>query len=114
MNIEITKLTAKTDYSRKGEPYKWNNKLYVWLDGESVLENLVNRRSRPHTFYKKEIIPLIMEKLAASSPDIHTAVRNEKWGWRQKCGCSMCPCSPGFVGSGYSSYEIHASVLITE
>ena len=113
MNIEITKLTAKRDYSRSNEPYRWSDKLYVWVEDESVLENLQNRRNRPHTFYKKEIIPLIMEKLATLFPDIYDQVKDEKWGWRQKCGCS-CPCSPGFVGSRYHANEIHASIKITE
>lgn len=114
MNIEITKLTAKQEYSRTGEPFRWSNKMYIWLDGETLLENLQERRRRPHTFYKKEIIPLVIEKLATTFPEIYQMVKDEKWGWRQKCGCSMCPCSPGFVGVKQLAYDIHASVKITE
>lgn len=118
MKFEIEKLTVKQEgyRSRQGEPYRHQNKLYVWTSGESVLDNLVNRRNRPHTFYKKEIIPVIMAKLQETSPEIFEQLKNVKWGWRQNCGCSMCPCSPGFVATnamgGYLT--IHASVAFSE
>jgi len=80
MQFKITDVKARQEsYSdRKREPYKYRNKMYIWPEGETIMENLMNRRDRPHTFYKKEIIPLVMK-------------------WRQHCGCGMCPCSPGFV-----------------
>jgi hypothetical protein len=114
MNIEITKLTVYEDYKRSGEPYRNQNKIYVWTEGETILENLVNRRSRPHTIYKKEVIPLIMKMLETSNPEVYNRLKDTAWGWRQKCGCSMCPCSPGFVSDRGGYWDIHASIKISE
>ena len=57
------------------------SRVYVWPRGESILENLCNRRSRPYTEYRK--------LLAGKS-------FMEKARWSQKAGCS-CGCSPGFI-----------------
>jgi hypothetical protein len=115
MNFQI--ITLKAEYetygSRQGEPYRFNNKLYIWPEGESVIDNLFNRRNRPSNAWKKEIIPAIMAKLQEVDPQIYERVKGEKWGWRQKCGCS-CPCSPGFVGTSHGKYTIHATVKFTE
>ena len=116
MNIEIVKLNARQEsyYSRQHEPFRHSNKMYIWTEGETVMENLIHRKSRPHTFYKKEIIPLIMKKLQEQFPEIYSVVEKEKWGWRQKCGCS-CPCSPGFVGQSMGGFaEIHATIKFSE
>ena len=114
MKFTIKKLNVRYESysSRKGEPYKSANKLYIWPTGESILDNLVNRRSRPHDFYKKEIIPVIMNQLQEQFPDEAKYIARENWGWRAKCGCSMCPCSPGFVQNvgNYGQYTISAEV----
>lgn len=59
------------------------SKIYVFTKGESVLENLQNRRERPHTVYRK----MILEQY----PELKGRI-----GWRQNAGCG-CGCSPGFV-----------------
>lgn len=64
--------------------------IYFFLTGESVLENLANRRNRPHMEFKKEI-PSILRQAGFTEDQIKTA----KPSWSQKCGCS-CGCSPGF------------------
>jgi hypothetical protein len=51
------------------------------------LENLGNRTSRPYQDWK----PLVIKQLADMGIE-YSRVR-----WSQKAGCSMCPCSPGFV-----------------
>jgi len=63
-------------------------RVYVWPKGETILENLENRRERPYTVYRKEVIPAVLAKLGLPSD---TKVR-----WSQYAGCS-CPCSPGFI-----------------
>lgn len=52
--------------SRKGEPYKYRSKMYIWTTGETLMENLINRHNRPSTFYKKEVVPAIMKWLEAN------------------------------------------------
>ena len=115
MTFEITNLKAEYEpyYSRKNEPYKWSNKLYIWPEGETILENLYNRHDRPSKLWKKEIIPAVIAKLAQENPEAYLAVKDEEWGWRQKCGCS-CPCSPGFVGKKGGQYYISATVKFSE
>lgn len=112
MNFKITHLEARTESwsDRKNEPYKLNNKLYIWPAGETVVEQLFNRRNRPADIWKKKVIPAIMDKLSAKYPEVYNAVKGEKWGWRQKCGCRMCPCSPGFISSNMGQYYISAEV----
>lgn len=111
MNFEITQLVAEYEpyWSRKGEPYKSSNKLYIWPQGETIMENLYTRHDRPSKVWKEIVIPAVMEKLSKENPEVFDSVKDEKWGWRQKCGCS-CPCSPGFVGTKGGQFYISATV----
>lgn len=105
MKFNIKQLSVKQEYysQRKGEPYRDSNKAYIWTSGETILENLVNRHNRPHKFYQENVLPVILKEVAAKHPDYNISLNAKDWGWRSKCGCRMCPCSPGFVqktGSG--------------
>jgi hypothetical protein len=112
MNFEITKVRADYEYNRKGEPAKWSNKIYIFTEGETILENLVNRRSRPHLFYKKEVLPKLMEMITDEAMKKKLSDPNARWVWSAKCGCSMCPCSPGFIQKGgrESCITVYATV----
>ena len=112
MQFKITHVEARQEsYSdRKREPYKYKNKMYIWPEGETIMENLMNRRDRPHTFYKKEIIPLVMKWLEENDKATFEQLKDTKWGWRQHCGCKMCPCSPGFVSDKDGLGLIHITV----
>jgi hypothetical protein len=108
-NVEVSKESCS---SRKNEPYKYRNKMYIWTQGETIMENLINRHNRPSTFYKKEIVPTIMKWLEENDSAAFEQLKNTNWGWRQKCGCT-CPCSPGFVSDKdgyYTSYVVSANV----
>lgn len=76
-------------------------RVYIFVKGETVLENLQNRRHRPVTVYKKEIIP----QLKAHFPD------GVKFSWSQKAGCS-CGCSPGFIVHGDVGREIYVDLEV--
>lgn len=69
--------------------YNRASRIYIFVSGESLLENLNERRSRPYTAYRKEVLPKLFELLGLDVKDFDL-------GWSQKAGCS-CPCSPGFV-----------------
>ena len=99
MKFKIKKVSAEQeDYSeRTGEPYRDRNKAYIWASGESVLDNLMNRYSRPYKFYQKEVLPVILAEVKKKYPDLQLSLDAKDWGWRQKCGCAMCGCSPGFI-----------------
>jgi hypothetical protein len=110
MKIKSLSVRQETYYERVGEPHRRKNKMYIWVSGETIMENLQNRRNRPYDFYKKEVIPMVMDKLKNKHPEIYDKLKDEKWSWRQNCGCSMCPCSPGFVGQGEEKYLIHIDI----
>jgi len=63
--------------------YHSNSKVYVFEDGESIIENLMERRQRPSARYKA----IVLEQ----HPELEGKIR-----WSQKAGCS-CGCSPGFL-----------------
>lgn len=81
--------------------YDAHARLYVHVKGESIMDNLMNRRSRPSTFYRKEVLPVVLKQFGLTP---------EKVVWSQKAGCS-CPCSPGFILKGVSRRsDFHATI----
>lgn len=66
--------------------YAAKPKAYVFLEGESIFDNLVNRRNRPVKAYRG----LLEMALADIGEEEAT------YYWNQKAGCS-CGCSPGFI-----------------
>ena len=76
-------------------------RIYVFPKGETIMQNLMNRKQREHTVYKKEVIPAVLEKMGLPAD---TKVR-----WSQYAGCS-CPCSPGFIVDGDSRRDVHVTI----
>lgn len=69
-------------------------RLYISPVGETVLENLFEgRHNRPHVAFRDE---LLAEVLTAAGLD----PTNVRANWSKHAGCSMCPCSPGFILTG--------------
>ena len=99
MKFRIKKIsTTQESWSqRRGEPFRDNNKCYIWAEGESAIDNLTNRYNRPYKFYQEEILPIILKEVDAKYPEYQISTNVKDWGWRQKCGCKMCGCSPGFI-----------------
>jgi len=113
MKFKIKSISAKQEYwsERKGEPFRDNNKCYIWVERESIVENLMNRRSRPYKFYQENVLPQILKEVNEKYPEYRISTNVKDWGWRQKCGCSMCPCSPGFIQkNGSGTVTIQAEV----
>jgi len=108
--MKVKLLSIIKEYDRTREPFKTKNKMYIFPEGETFTENLFNRRSRPYIAYKKEVIPVVMEKIKKKYPDYYEQLKDTKWGWNQKCGCGMCPCSPGFVGDTTGVFTIQVAV----
>lgn len=80
-----------------GRPRHWQeswserrrtSRLFVGVHNETILDNLINRHSRPHAAWRKVIVDQVL-------PNI-TGLEAAKVRWSQKAGCS-CPCSPGFI-----------------
>lgn len=87
-----------------GPRAKLNTRVYIWPKGESILENLANRHDRPHDAWAHEVMPSVYGKLG-----LDTNVFKMKWN--TKAGCTMCPCSPGFViKDGVRGREVSVSI----
>jgi len=71
-----------------GEKRQKKARIYFSHQGESVITNLVERRSRP-TFVYKNFFPQVLEYMKLKPEDY-------KFVWSQKAGCT-CGCSPGFI-----------------
>lgn len=116
MNFEITDIMVQMDTlkERSGDPYLRNTKLFIFVKGEGVFEQLYNRHSRPHKFYKEHILPAAFKQLAERHPELNISTDLKDWGWRQKCGCS-CPCSPGFIAlNHFGMYNIYVDIELKE
>ena len=60
----------------------------VFMDfNETVIEHLENRRSRPYNQLRPVIAAVLREQ----------GIRFEKLRYSRYAGCSMCPCSGGFI-----------------
>lgn len=76
-------------YRRASERPDGHSIVYVSVSGETIFEQLINRRHRPY----KALRPIVLEELTKRGIEF-TNIR-----WSQKAGCS-CPCSPGFIIQG--------------
>jgi hypothetical protein len=105
--IEIRKVTTdcitKLGWSSSTYSEEMDKKarIYIFPEGEGIYENLMNRCQRPHTTYRKEVIPSVLAEMGLPA--------NTKVRWSQYAGCS-CPCSPGFVIDDVRGTEVFVSV----
>lgn len=83
---EITFVERKYRWNARISEYYAAPRLYVSVEDETIMENLMNRRSRPYNAYKTLI----------HGSDLGEIIDLSKLSWSQKAGCS-CPCSPGFI-----------------
>jgi hypothetical protein len=96
---------------RSREQDKSTNKtrISIFLTGETMIENLMNRFSRESTMYRKEVLPTAFEMLKTVDPELYKQIKDDKWKWSQYAGCS-CGCSPGFVGSTKTGKQIFIDI----
>lgn len=102
MKIKITE-TSKQPMPRY-DRRRTTPHMYFFIDGESIMDNLANRRSRPHLEFKKMISGILLEMGLTQDQ-----VNQIKPSWSQQCGCS-CGCSPGFRLKGC---EVKENFFIT-
>jgi len=83
-------------------------RIYFWPRGESILENLENRCTRPYNEYR-QLLPNVLQAVGVESAE------NLDIRWSQKAGCG-CGCSPGFVVNGWngvlSRKDVHVDVVM--
>jgi hypothetical protein len=78
----------RRDYSHRGwREFQLAPRMYVRIQDETILDNLANRTRRPYNVYKTMI----------HSSNLGEIIDLSKLSWSQYAGCTMCPCSPGFI-----------------
>ena len=117
MKFTIKKVDVRSSQGRSGETRKSKPKIYIFPEGQSgdetLVEQLYSRRNRPYKLFKQDVLPQIMRVLESKHPLVWNRLKDVKWGWRQDCGCSMCPCSPGFVGDQDAWFDIYVDVKVS-
>lgn len=93
-------LDRKTPYSDKAI----STRVFVTIEGESILDDFGNRTSRPWQTWK----PLVLAALKEHGIEV------TKLRWSQHAGCSMCPCSPGFIAEGMHRTSIWITIQADE
>jgi hypothetical protein len=89
----ITVTQIQKDVEKYGkENNKRNGCIYFFQQGETILDNLENRRNRPVKVYR-QVLDAVMEAcdMKFVGPKDHYDC-----GWSQKAGCN-CGCSPAFI-----------------
>lgn len=79
---------SRTEYTHPRELIK-KPRVYVNCPDESVFDNFANRVARPHLVWKPRVVEAL-KRIGVTG----------KLSWNIKAGCSMCPCSPGFILTG--------------
>lgn len=111
--MEIKNIRIEHEKNRKGEPKRTHHKIYLFIENETLFENLMNRRNRPYNTYRKEVLPVVLERVKETDPVTYNLIKDAKWGWDKNCGCSMCPCSPGFISDINGGYSNHRTIFVT-
>jgi len=97
--MRVDGVKVVTNY-KKGSTH---GKIYFNIADETLLENLLNRRTRPYNDLRK-MIPSAL-KLAGLD-----TIQSDSFRWSQKAGCG-CGCSPGFVDKDYRL--THKDIYVT-
>lgn len=83
--MKVKKFTLH-DHGQKEIRKGHKPRIYISHSGESVIENLINRHSRPKDLYR-ECLDEVLVQIGWVGYPVH---------WSQKAGCN-CGCSPGFI-----------------
>ena len=98
--LTVREGTSRQDNIRPGASLP---RLFVWVQDENILDNLMNRHARPVPTYRR----------AAKAALAGLGYTNVRLRWSQKAGCS-CPCSPGFIVEGAGTCDIDVTIEATE
>lgn len=97
MKMKSLEVRNRTLHSANARDYNKAPRVYVWPEGETILDNLANRKTRPYNEFRK-----LVEQPALAALGLNSTTH--KLAWSQYAGCS-CPCSPGFVVKSRAGYD---------
>lgn len=92
---ERSNANVKSD--RDWRDYAKKPRVYVWPQGETILQNLQERKNRPIRLFRDLAVKALAEHNITAT----------KMRWSQYAGCT-CPCSPGFILEQFESPDIPA------
>jgi hypothetical protein len=92
MNVNVTEARLILMANPRQGGYKTKTRIYIWPEGETLQENLNNRRSRPLGLYRESAFK------ALDNLKINRSKLSVKWSQKAGCGCG---CSPGFIVDGW-------------
>lgn len=80
-------------------------RVYLFLERESILDNLDSRGCQKVHKIRRDILPV----LVASAPEM----QGMKFNWSRTAGCS-CGCSPGFIVRDSVGFDIFIDYRVEE
>jgi len=86
-------VSENEERNNRGEPLE--TRVYVNEADMDIAENFMERISgveRNHRWYREHILPRVRVLLGLEE--------NAVLRWSRNAGCTMCPCSPGFIVTG--------------
>lgn len=104
MTLTILKIERRARKYHPSEGFRAMNakaRVYVFHEGETILEGFGNRAARPNQLYRQHVLPAVREFLGAPAT---------KFAWSRHAGCSMCPCSPGFIANDLYGFDVHGTI----
>lgn len=98
MKLEAVKIDVRANTYKE---FHKATRVYIHPQGETLMDNLMNRRTRPYNEYRKQVMPAVIQALGLPA--------GTKVKWSQYAGCS-CPCSPGFIVEGVRGKSVFVDV----
>ena len=105
MNIVKIDISDGETYKKNGRLLQKKTRIYFWRSRETLIENFARRFTDPSREYRK-FLPEVFEKLGLPAETVAK--------WNRYAGCTMCPCSPGFILEGHNGKEFHVTIGVGE
>ncbi len=100
LNVKLAIEKRKNGSPNRGCWKPGASRVYLFPEGESILEHLEARHTRPYNAYRA-FLPEVFRRAGIPA--------DTKANWRQKAGCT-CPCSPGFVLDIWYGYDVFVTI----
>lgn len=111
MNFKINILKVTISKHSRGRK-EGHAAVYFSLQGENLIGELMNRRSRPYDEFRKVLNAAL--EMAAEQDESLKDWKETDFGWNQYAGCT-CPCSPGFSAKRrYLTHDIFVTYSVVE
>jgi hypothetical protein len=91
-DMQLDVITRPINHNPRAR-YRAKTRVYIYPKGETVIENLINRRSRPIGEYRR----VLREGLTQIGVDLSRI----DYRWSQKAGCGCGRCGAGFIVDGW-------------